>query len=82
MSIVMYSSGCPQCNVLKAKLDDKNIEYQYIENKELMIEKGFKHAPQLEIDGEIYSFNEARKLVDQYNGTENFEQFVNNKKAE
>lgn len=82
MSVTLYSSGCPKCSVLKHKLDKKEISYNYVEDKDVMIEKGFKSAPQLEIDDEYYDFNAARKLIDIYDAQDSFEHFVNLQKAE
>ena len=27
MDIILYSTGCPKCKILKKKLEDKNIDY-------------------------------------------------------
>lgn len=82
MSVTLYSSGCPKCRVLKQKLEKKSIPYEYVEDTQAMIDKGFKSAPQLEIDDEYYDFNAARKLIDIYDAQDSFEQFVTSQKAE
>lgn len=83
MSVTLYSSGCPKCRVLKQKLEKKSIPYEYVEDTQEMIDKGFKSAPQLEIDDEYYDFNAARKLIDIYDAQDSsFEQFVTSQKAE
>lgn len=63
MKIILYSTHCPQCNVLKQKLDKKNISYEEINNIDTMIAKGYMSAPILEIDGQTYEFKQAIKWV-------------------
>lgn len=59
MNVVLYSTNCPKCNVLESKLNQKNINYNVINDVKIMREKGFLTAPMLEVDGEIYDFKEA-----------------------
>lgn len=59
MSVVFYSTHCPKCKVLEAKLKQKNINYEEINDVKIMQERGFEFAPVLEVDGTAYSFKEA-----------------------
>ena len=59
MKIVLYSTGCPRCNVLKTKLKNKGIDFEEINDTKLMIDKGFDSVPVLEVDGTNYNFKEA-----------------------
>ena len=63
--VVLYSTGCPQCNVLKTKLDNKGIEYELVTDEDVMIAKGFMAAPILEVDGEVMPFSSAISWVRQ-----------------
>ena len=63
MSIIFYSTHCPKCNVLKAKLDEKNIKYTENNNVDEMLEKGWRSAPILEIDGKGMTFKDAVEWV-------------------
>lgn len=58
-NIILYTTHCPLCKALKAKLDQKHIQYSVCEDIDIMIEKGFKRAPMLEVDENIYSYKEA-----------------------
>ncbi len=49
--VTLYSTGCPQCNVLKQKLDMAKVDYEVITDQNIMIEKGFQTAPVLDVDG-------------------------------
>lgn len=61
--IFLYSNNCPRCAVLEAKLKNKNIEYEKVTNIEIMQEKGIDNVPVLEKDGQLMSFNESIKFV-------------------
>ena len=45
--ITLYSTHCPQCRALETKLQRKNIEYNIIDDKDVMLSLGFKAAPVL-----------------------------------
>lgn len=61
--IKLYQHGCPNCLRLKQRLDEKNIVYENITDKDLMISLGFETAPKLEVNGVIMDFKEAIKWV-------------------
>jgi len=80
---ILYSTHCPKCNVLEKKMDKKHIEYEVVDDVNVMRSKGFLEAPQLEIDEKVYDFNQARNLVDEFDeeiGT--FESFMKFRDAE
>ena len=64
--MILYTTNCPRCKVLEAKLNAKNISYDICSDVNVMEEKGFMEAPMLEINGVVYSFNDALKLVSSY----------------
>jgi hypothetical protein len=45
------------------KLDQKKIQYETINDIELMKAKGFNEAPKLEVDGVIMDFKEATNWI-------------------
>lgn len=57
--IILYSTGCPKCNVLIKKLDAKGIEYTIESNEEQMINMGLSSIPALSVDGELMNFKAA-----------------------
>ena len=57
--VIFYSTHCPRCKVLELKLKQKNIEFEEINDVEVMTEKGFKEAPKLEVDGVVMDFKQA-----------------------
>ena len=59
MMIKLYTIHCPQCNVLRKKLDIAGISYSLIDDKEWIIENGFEKFPILEIDGKQLNYMEA-----------------------
>lgn len=65
MEIILYSTHCPRCTVLEAKLKQKNIEYQEINNVDEMLKIGIQTVPQLKVDGELMDFSKAIKWVNE-----------------
>ena len=57
--VILYEHGCPKCKILKMKLDQKSVEYDTVNDIEVMKSKGFQEAPKLEVDGMVYGFKEA-----------------------
>lgn len=63
MNVVLYSTHCPKCKVLALKLKQKSINYEEINDVEVMKSKGFVSAPKLEVDGVVYDFKEAVEWI-------------------
>ena len=59
--VVLYSTGCPKCAVLKKKLDQAGIVYVEVTDMEEMKAVGLKAAPALKVGGELMAFGEAVK---------------------
>lgn len=71
MNMTLYSKpGCPQCKVLKTKMDRAGIEYKHIEDEDAIIALGAKAAPALVIEDSLsvstYSGPEAIKWFNQF----------------
>ena len=65
---VLYSTGCPKCKVLKAKLDKAGISYEENDSVEEMQALGMLSAPALSVDGVLYDFSAAAKWADEQGG--------------
>lgn len=65
MDIILYSTGCPKCKILKKKLEDKNIDYVENDNIETMISLGIEQVPVLSVDNKLFQFAEAVKWVNE-----------------
>lgn len=61
MSVVLYTTGCPKCKILEAKLAQKGISFSIEENLDEMIELGYQSAPLLKVDDNIMEFGAAVK---------------------
>lgn len=59
MNVVLYSTGCPKCKVLKAKLDNTWIKYEIVDDVDEMLRLGISTVPCLGIDGDIMDFKES-----------------------
>lgn len=63
--IILYSTNCPKCKVLKKKLEQKNIPFIENNNIEEMKEKGIYEVPVLEKDEILFNFTEAINKINQ-----------------
>lgn len=63
MNVILYSTHCPRCVVLEEKLEDADINFELIEDQDIMQEKGFMSAPMLEVDGQVMDFAKANKWI-------------------
>lgn len=68
MGIVLYSTGCPKCKVLEAKLKAKGIGYAEINDVEVMQARNMMTLPYLEVDGNLMNFTEAVQWVNKWEG--------------
>lgn len=63
MKITLYTTNCPKCRVLETKLKQKNIEFDVVDDENVMIGKGFMEAPILEVDGKVMNFSNAMNWI-------------------
>lgn len=64
---ILYSTGCPKCKVLAAKLDEVNVEYEIFSDVDKMIEIGIEEVPMLGIDNKLLGFKEAVEWINERN---------------
>lgn len=64
---VLYSTGCPKCKVLSAKLEKANIEYEVREDEDTILTLcqylNTNSLPILEVSGTYLDFGQAVKWV-------------------
>lgn len=63
MNVQLYSNGCPRCNVLEQKLNQKEVSYTVVHDVEIMKSKGFYQVPMLEVDGKVMDFKNANDWI-------------------
>lgn len=63
MGVILYSTGCPKCEVLKSKLEDKGIEYTENNSVEEMLSMGITQVPVIVHEGKMFGFADAVKWV-------------------
>lgn len=63
MSVILYSTHCPKCKVLSSKLSQKGIDYDEINDIEVMAQKGFTTVPMLEVNEVVYDFKKAVEWI-------------------
>ncbi len=57
--VILYSTGCPKCKVLKKKLENKGVEYTENNSVDQMLSMGIKQAPMLSVDGQLMNYIDA-----------------------
>jgi glutaredoxin-related protein len=63
MNVKFYTTHCPKCVILEEKLKEKKIKYEIVTDEKIMMEKGFKTMPNLEVDGKIMNYLESVKFL-------------------
>lgn len=67
MNFTFYSKpGCPQCKVLKMKMDAAGVQYKHIEDEDAIIALGAKSAPVLLVEGNMFVGPNAIKWFSQW----------------
>lgn len=61
--LVLYTTECPKCNVLKTKLDEKKMAYYENNVIEEMTELGIMSIPMLSVDGKLLDFIQANQWI-------------------
>lgn len=68
MSIKFYTTHCPRCKVIAAKMDKKNIPYEECTDVQEMMSLGMKTAPALSVDGQLMDFKAANDWINAQEG--------------
>lgn len=69
--MVLYSTGCPRCKILKKKLDESGIEYTENKNVDEMLSLGISEVPVLDINGKLLNFNSSIEWLSKREGEVN-----------
>lgn len=64
--VVLYSTGCPKCNVLEGRLKKNNINFKVSYNIDKLIEMGFQSAPILKVNDNYFDFGRAMNMLKSY----------------
>ena len=58
-NIILYSTGCPRCEMLKQKLVEKNIAYEEVNDVDKIIGRGILEVPVLSVGQQLLDFRDA-----------------------
>ena len=61
--IVLYSTGCPVCAVLKARLDRAGVSYETETDPQKILELGIQSVPMLRVNDRLLTAQEAMKWI-------------------
>lgn len=56
---ILYSTGCPKCEVLKKKLAEKGVQYTENSSVDEMLKLGIEAVPVLKVNDRLLDFKEA-----------------------
>lgn len=59
MSITLYTTHCPKCEVLYKKLETAGLQFDVCEDVEELMNLGFKTVPILKVDDKFLDFKQA-----------------------
>lgn len=65
MDVILYTTHCPKCEILMAKLNEKEIPYTICEDVITMKALGFTVVPILKANGAYMEFKAAVDWVNQ-----------------
>ena len=67
MTVKMYTTHCPKCDVMERKLNEANIKFEAIDEMAKVLEVakagGFSMAPILEVDGKAMDFKDGIEWI-------------------
>lgn len=66
--IILYTNGCPKCNVLKTKLNQKNVSYNESNDFSELEAQGIQSLPVLKVNEEYMPFLNAVNWVNSLEG--------------
>ncbi len=64
-NVILYSNGCPKCQVIESKLKAKNINYTVSNDLEELYSFGFSSLPVVSAFGKFMNFPEANRWVNE-----------------
>jgi glutaredoxin len=65
--IILYTTGCPKCRVLEAKLKQNGIDYEEVTDMAVLTERGFLTVPVLEVNRNTMNFTQANTWINERN---------------
>lgn len=61
--LILYSTHCPKCKILEAKLNQKKLSFEIVEDTDVMMGMGIMSVPILKVNDEMLDFGNAIKWV-------------------
>lgn len=55
--IILYSTDCPRCKLVKQMLDIHHVPYTEIADKQVILDKDFDSVPVMDINGKIMDYS-------------------------
>ena len=65
--IILYSTNCPKCEILKEKLKKKKVEFEECHDIKEMEKLGITVVPVLKVNNEYLDFKKANDYINKRN---------------
>lgn len=69
MSVILYSTGCPNCKILKKRLDAVGIKYSEETSIDTIMALGITTVPVLSVNGELLDYRNALVYINELEGS-------------
>ena len=63
--MILYTTNCPKCKILKKKLDKKNIKYDIVTDEKEILALNVLEVPQFFNNEKLLNFSEAIQWINQ-----------------
>lgn len=63
--MILYTTNCPKCKILKKKLDEKNIKYDIVTDEKEILALNVLEVPQFFNNEKLLNFSEAIQWINQ-----------------
>ena len=63
--MILYTTNCPKCKILKKKLDEKNIKYDIVTDEKEILALNVLEVPQFFNNEMLLNFSEAIQWINQ-----------------
>ena len=61
--VKLYTNHCRKCEILTAKLKEKNVDFEVIDDEQWLAANGYDFMPVLEVDDQKLLYLDAVKYV-------------------
>ena len=65
--IILYSTDCPRCKLVKQMLDIHHVPYTEITDKQAILDRDFDSVPMMDVNGKMMDYSGILTWLEQNN---------------